>query len=149
MIQGDLTAASRLMEEHGRQALVNTGKTDSQRPLKAAIEAGQEESVRWLLESGAWLSGVRHPWVEPADEASARRFCVVSYHQDESCRGLEELEVACDNGHLGIVKYLIEEKGAQPYGEEEYFDRTPMLSAAACGHLPVVQYLLQLEEVRG
>lgn len=32
---------------------------------------------------------------------------------------LLELELACEHGYLGIVKYLIEVKGADPYNEIE------------------------------
>lgn len=147
--EGDLGALSRLVEEHGRQALVSGGLLPGRwEALEAAIRVGREESVRWLVENGAWLSHVKHPWVQPADGAAASHLCEVADHDDDECPGFDELFDACQWGHLGIVKYLIGEKGVPPYRKD--YTCSLLVAAAQSGHLSVVRYLLQIgAQVRG
>lgn len=46
------------------------------------------------------------------------------------------------NGHLDIVKFLIEEIKVDPH-EAAYEDKTPLLISAEKGHLEVVKYLIE------
>lgn len=141
--EGDLQAAGGLVEAFGRGQLVNAGLPEGPLPLHYTTEAGREESVRWLLQNGAWLSDLEHPWVEPVDPADADRLCSVQAQDwHNACPGQAELAIACRHGHLGIAKYLVEEKGAEP--ERKGVSNLPLLCAAANGHLLLIQYLLQL-----
>lgn len=141
MAEGDQEAACSLVEEYGRGALVNAGPPEGPLPVDAAIEAGYEEAVRWMMEKGAWLSGVKYPWVEPADPSHADRLCVVHDEDHKARPGEPELGMACQHGHLGIVKLLIE-KGADPEGDGGR--HAPLVYAAETGRLPLVRYLLQI-----
>lgn len=61
-------------------------------------------------------------------------------HKDEN--GYYPLGWACYRGHLGVVKYLIEECGANPH-LPDLRDRTPLMDAVdkAC-NIDVVRYLI-------
>lgn len=139
--RNDLATASSLLQEHGREALVHAQVRERESLLHVAIKTGREELVRWLLENGAWLSDIKYPWVEPADPSHAEKMCEVGNHVDENKPGFDELRLACERGHLGIVKYLIE-KGADPQGWDDR--RGPLASAVKNGHLAVVRHLLQI-----
>lgn len=137
MEEGDLQAASRLVEEHGKQGLVNGPLQDQRWPLSAAIEAGREESVRWLLENGAWLSHVKYPWAEAAESEGICEVVNEMPSDDEAQAGDIELLLACEHGQLGIVQHLMKQRTNQ--------DSTDSLVVAARnGHVSVVCYLLQV-----
>jgi hypothetical protein len=53
------------------------------------------------------------------------------------------LRLACKNGHLEVVKYLIEEAGADIYGGNQKF----LGLASYYGHLEVVKYLIDVAKV--
>ena len=69
--------------------------------------------------------------------------------------GLTPLVAACEAGHMGVVKYLLETEGVDP--EQAARDgTTPLLAAALKGHLKIVKYLtekgispVQLKEIHG
>ena len=50
--------------------------------------------------------------------------------------------VACENGHLEIAKFLIEEKGCDPMYNYGRFP-TPYTYACAGGHLELIRYLTE------
>lgn len=140
MEEGDLQAASRLVEEHGKQGLVNGPLQDQRWPLSAAIEAGREESVRWLLEHGAWLSHVKYPWAEAAESEGLCEVVNEMPSDDEAQPGDIELLLACEHGQLGIVQHLMKQRTKQ----DSVGSVTPLIVAAQYGHLSVVRYLLQV-----
>lgn len=133
--EGDLEAASCLVEEHGKGPLLNARLSDEALPLEAAIKRGDEDFVRWLMEEGAWLSDVGYSWAEAASSVPAHRLCRVQAESYKAQPGLAELVVACQHGHLGIVQCLIE-RGADPQGRDRGW--RPLVAAARNGHLPVV-----------
>ncbi len=51
------------------------------------------------------------------------------------------LHVACENGHLEVVMYLVEKNANKDV--TDFLDKTPLHHAAAYGRLEVVQYLVQ------
>ena len=68
--------------------------------------------------------------------------CVVKYLVEEHGADVHVsalLYTAAENGHLDIVKYLVEEHGADVHADNEYALRW----AANNGHLDVVKYLVE------
>ena len=64
---------------------------------------------------------------------------------DVECRdvnGYTPLDLACENGHLAVVQYLVEEHGAQVNVCNKY-EYTPLHFACSNGHLAVVRYLVE------
>eukprot|EP00818_Percolomonas_sp_WS_P005245 CAMPEP_0117442724 /NCGR_PEP_ID=MMETSP0759-20121206/4306_1 /TAXON_ID=63605 /ORGANISM="Percolomonas cosmopolitus, Strain WS" /LENGTH=717 /DNA_ID=CAMNT_0005234635 /DNA_START=185 /DNA_END=2338 /DNA_ORIENTATION=- len=61
--------------------------------------------------------------------------------KDKTC-----LILACLNGHLPVVKYLVEDRGADMEEKDENGDNCLML-ACYNGHLPVVKYLVEENNV--
>ena len=59
--------------------------------------------------------------------------------------------IAAQNGHLDIVKYLVEERNVNPF-DKRYFKKrilfSPLKIAETNGHLHVVEYLKTLESNR-
>ena len=81
-----------------------------------------------------------------ADDVMRERFGDVN--EEEDGHGMPPISLAAGGGHLGIIKYLIEEKGVEPHflirnSEEEELGVSPVLTASCGGHLHVVKYLLE------
>lgn len=59
------------------------------------------------------------------------------------------LTLAAENGHLDVVRYLIEECKVPPYQNDDneyHFCPDPLIAAARCGRLEVVQYLVEIHK---
>ena len=52
------------------------------------------------------------------------------------------LHIACINGHLDLIKYLITEQNCDPMCEEEDIKWTSLHHACQGGHKHIVQYLI-------
>jgi ankyrin repeat protein len=95
---------------------VNRGQTQCATPLFTACAYGHEDIVRYLVDHGANVS-----------------------QRNEF--GESPLHIACKCGHVPIVSFLAETVGVDL---EEYsaLGRTPLLTAAAEGHVNVIQSLI-------
>lgn len=92
--------------------------------LHFACEGGNDEIVRYLLS----FDVVKHNNVNVFD-----------------VRKMTPLAIACQSGFLNCAKILIEEgQAALNLIKTRY---VPLISAAECGHLDIVQYLLRQEDI--
>jgi ankyrin repeat protein len=66
----------------------------------------------------------------------------VSFTMTEGCKRTTMLHKAVQNGHLGLVEFLIE-NGADIEEMENIYHTTPLMLAAAEGRMDVVEYLTQ------
>jgi ankyrin repeat protein len=95
-------------------------------PLQHASISGRVELVRLLVKHDAQLD---------------RKFKIMDLH------GVTELHLAARMGQLEIVKELIQ-YGAKADATDSY-QRTPLCHAAAMGHLPIVQFFLDIGATGG
>lgn len=56
--------------------------------------------------------------------------------------GKNALHLAARNGHVEVVKYLVDEQSFNVNSTDEY-KRTALIIAASCGHFEVVKALLE------
>ena len=97
-------------------------KNDKQEtPLHYASDL---DIIKYLMENN---NDSREPWCE------------------KNIHGNAPLHFACSNGHLSIVKYLIEEKDCNPSCENNEL-WTPLHFACIDDHLDIVKYLIKTRE---
>ena len=85
--------------------------------LYDAAEAGDLDRVMLLLEEGVNKNQVGGSYLDTP------------------------LSIAAENGHLLVVRYLVEQDA--DIQKVSNFDWTPLLNASRCGHFEVVRYLLE------
>jgi ankyrin repeat protein len=95
---------------------VNANEVDGIRPINIACQSGHLEVVKRLRAAGAKIEP------QASDETGA-------------------FTSAAMGGKLDVVKYLVEEAGADE-GHVCCDGATPLMFAARCGHVEVVQYLV-------
>lgn len=56
---------------------------------------------------------------------------------------ISPLHSACKNGHLHIVRYLVDEQLVDPTKNDNITSWTPLHAACSKGHLEIVKYLIE------
>ena len=87
---------------------------------------GNYDGVKWFIEKKNISKNIK---IEKTDKAN--NFC-----KDDTL-----IHVACANGHLEIVKYLIEKQDVD-IEIKGFNERTPLHCACENGHLPIIEYLI-------
>ena len=98
--------------------------TDFEPDIFIAAEQGKFESVQYLIDK---------------EGVDANLMTIKDY--ENIVEGDTLLHVACQNGHLSIVQYLISKK--VNIESKDSLDGTPLHIACQNGHLPIVQYLIK------
>jgi ankyrin repeat protein len=118
-------------------------------PLHLAVETGNLELAKFLIESGANfnLTDGTYEYYTPLHTACrSGKLDAVKLLKDKAAdmeavdgAGETAINIASDYGHLPVVKYLLE-NGANVNSTSMI--HTPLLAAAENGHLEVVKFLL-------
>lgn len=128
---------------------------EHRRPLIAAIEAGQVETVELLLDLGADPNLSTHHYrnaLEPAVRLGGSegiRICQVLLKAgvdvvDTHPSGITVLQIACETGQEEIVKLLLG-AGAHPNYYGRTVDGSPLLLAIRNEHIQIIRLLLKFD----
>ncbi|AVP88215.1 hypothetical protein phytr_12910 [Candidatus Phycorickettsia trachydisci] len=128
--QGDISLVKILIGNHADINLRFPGR-DTPNPLHGAAEKGYSEVVRHLVKQGADFQ--RTITIESSENFEPRE---VPY---------QPLHLAAINGHLSIVKYLHEEKGARLDFDDEFVKEHGSIvnEIAKTDHVNVMRYMDQ------
>ncbi len=119
--------------------------------LEIAIERGQAESVKLLLEAGAdpnyfTVASGSPPLIDAAAECSIEiAKLLIKAGAEINCEDGSALAIAARNGCLEIVKMLVEANADLNIYTETY---SPLLSAIIQGHQKVFEYLVPLFDLQ-
>ena len=103
--RGDVDAIRKLIAEHPTENGVNFRDEANYTPLTIAIVQGRLSTVQALVAMGAV--------VEEADDKADETNAKSSFLSDYEVKPSTPVQVACEQGHLEIVRYLVDE-GADP-----------------------------------
>ena len=147
--EGHMGVVRLLVEEGG--ADVEGGEHLKVFPLYNACREGNEEIVEYLVEKGAWsrLEKDGEVWASgmiaaarEGHEGVVRMLLGMGVGVDAvDWRGSTALVDACEEGHVAVVKVLVEEGGAN-VNVAGSWGRTPLSFACEEGHTEVVEMLL-------
>ena len=123
-------------------------------PLVAATLAGDIETIKFLLQQGADVGAVSPLYNEPAILSACRQGSVDSvkllrsYGAELSTKTAQALVIASMDGHLDLVKWLLE-FGAKVDAPVKVGQKlsTPLRGACDNGHINIAQHLLTVGAV--
>ena len=118
--------------------------------LRAAVERGAVEAVRFLVEEGVSKDdGDKDGWTPLLRAVKKNHMGVIQYLLEQGAdkekgnnKGSSPLLVAAEGGHLAVVQYLLEQHRADK-DKTTNEGASPLFIAAQNGHLAVIQYLLE------
>ncbi|KAL3084521.1 hypothetical protein niasHS_009292 [Heterodera schachtii] len=131
-----------LMEASQRNQLnvggadIELADSDGHTPLTLAAFAGQLDFVRYLLAHGALINGTDIAGASPLHYAAG-----IDVKQQAGKSGITALHAAYLANDLNIVKFLVEEAGAD-LEIRDATGRTALMGAASDGLADIVQYLV-------
>ncbi|KAL3088391.1 hypothetical protein niasHS_008346 [Heterodera schachtii] len=132
--RNQLNVAKCLVEIGG--ADIELADSDGHTPLTLAAFAGQLDFVRYLLAHGALINGTDIAGASPLHYAAG-----IDVKQQAGKSGITALHAAYLANDLNIVKFLVEEAGAD-LEIRDATGRTALMGAASDGLADIVQYLV-------
>ena len=89
-------------------------------------EVGNLDGVKWYIEN---------------QKVGKNERVSQTYQSHEFCQGDTPIHIACKNGHLPVVQYLIEQQKFD-INIKGFQEKTPLHYACEKDHLPIVEYLI-------
>jgi ankyrin repeat protein len=147
--RGDEGEVIRLLDED--PTLLERGNDLWETPLVVAAKHGQLGVVRLLVQMGANINAQVPFWGRTALHyaAGAGHEEVVAFLLEKGAQASKRddnnetpLMLACEKGHMGVVRMLVTHTGAQGLEDRDIEGRTPLWYAGGEGHGEVVVFLL-------
>jgi ankyrin repeat protein len=151
--EGNEGEVARLLD--GDPTMLERRDNKGETPLVVAAEHGQLEVARLLVQRGANINAPVRFWRRTALHYAARAghvwvaSCLLDIGAETNSRDnwrMTPLMLACENGHMGVVRMLVmhtrAQSGAQGLEQRDLNGKTALRCAAQEGHGEVVAFLL-------
>ena len=111
--------------------------------LKASVQFHRRDIAEWILLNFDFEEVSLWDCINYHNYEAFLFFCInIKNHHETSFNGRTPLSLACERGHLCIVKYLIEKQGTRIEARDKYGMITIHV-AASYGNLQIVKYLIE------
>lgn len=141
IFQGDLTRVKLLLKEGVK---LNAQDASGNTLLHKAIFSNNLEIIKYLVDQGADLKLTNNAGITPLQYVALNaEVAVVKYFiEEKNIIGRGNLLEAVKNAYLGIVRYLVEERGADVDGRDNY-GSSLLHIAVRYGYLQIAKYLIE------
>ena len=111
--------------------------------LKVSVQFHQKEITEWIILNYGFEEVSLWDCINYHNYEAFFYYCMnIKNHHESSFNGRTPLSLACEKGHLCVVKYLIEKQNARKESRDKYGMITIHV-AASYGNLNIVKYLIE------